>query len=146
MTNLRTPPVRKVPAHKVVPVHKVIVAQLLASVFIAAVSLLLSGTVTAYSVLLGALISALPNSYFAMHAFRYQGAGNADRVVRGFLQGELGKIVITIVLFALSFSLITNLNEPALILGFGVIHFTGIVASGVIIYSPPDNKTQGSSF
>ena len=130
MTNLRPP-----------PVYKVIVAQLAATIFIAAVSLLFSGSVIAYSVLLGGLISALPNSYFAFQAFKYQGARNADKVVKSFIKGELGKIGITIVLFALSFALITNLSELALILGFITTHFVGVMMSGLIGYSPTSNKT-----
>ena len=130
MTNLRPP-----------PVYKVIVAQLAATIFIAAVSLLFSGSVIAYSVLLGGLISALPNSYFAFQAFKYQGARNADKVVKSFIKGELGKIGITIVLFALSFTLITNLSELALILGFITTHFVGVMMSGLIGYSPTSNKT-----
>lgn len=130
MSNLKTP-----------PVYKVIIAQLAVTVFIAVISLLASGTVLAYSALLGGLISALPNSYFALHAYRYQGARNSQNVVKGFIRGELGKIIMTVVLFALSFTLITNLNELALILGFTLIHFTGVVMSGFISYSPSHNKT-----
>ena len=130
MSNLKTP-----------PVYKVIIAQLAVTVFIAVFSLLLSGIVLAYSALLGGLISAVPNSYFALHAFRYQGARNAQNVVKGFIRGELGKIIITVMLFALSFTLITSLNEIALLLGFTLTHFTGVVMSGFISYSPSTNKT-----
>ena len=130
MTNLKAP-----------PVYKVIVAQFAVTSFIAVISLLLSGTVLAYSALLGGLISALPNSYFALQAFKYRGASNAEKVVKGFIKGELGKIGITLVLFALSFTLITNLNELALILGFVTTHFVGVMASGLISYSPTENKT-----
>ena len=130
MTNLRPP-----------PVYKVIVAQLIATAFIATISLLFAGGVTAYSALLGGMISALPNSYFALQAFKFQGARNADKVVKSFIKGELGKIAITIVLFALSFTLITNLSELALILGFIATHFVGVMMSGLISYSPTSNKT-----
>jgi len=123
------------------PVYKVIVAQLIATAFIAAISLLFSGYVTACSALLGGLIRALPNSYFALQAFKYQGARNADKVVKSFIKGELGKIVITIVLFALSFTLITNLSELALILGFITTHFVGVMMSGLISYSPTNEKS-----
>ena len=128
MSNLKTP-----------PVYKVIIAQLAVTVFIAVISLLVSGTVLAYSALLGGLISALPNSYFALHAFRYQGARNSQKVVKSFVRGELGKIVITLMLFALCFTLITRLNELALILGFILIHFVGVVMSGFINYTPSGN-------
>ena len=130
MSNLKAP-----------PVYKVIIAQVAVTGFIAVISLLISGTVLAYSLLLGGLISALPNSYFAFHAYRFQGARNAQNVVKGFIRGELGKIIITVVLFALSFTLITSLNELALILGFTLIHFVGVVMSGFIGTSPSHNKT-----
>ena len=130
MSNLKTP-----------PVYKVTIAQLAATVFIAVISLLISGIILAYSVLLGGLISAVPNSYFAFHAYRYQGARNAQNVVKGFIRGELGKIIMTVVLFALSFTLITSLNELVLILGFTLIHFVGVIMSGFISYSPTQNKT-----
>lgn len=106
----------------------------------AAISLLFSGSIIAYSVLLGGLISALPNSYFALHAFKFRGARNADKIVKGFIRGELGKIVITVVLFAFAFALITSLNEGALIIGFVITHFVGVVMSGLINYSPTNNK------
>ena len=130
MSNLKAP-----------PVYKVIIAQVAVTGFIAVISLLISGTVLAYSLLLGGLISALPNSYFAFHAYRFQGARNAQNVVKGFIRGELGKIIITVVLFALCFTLITSLNELALILGFTLIHFVGVVMSGFIGTSLPHNKT-----
>lgn len=95
----------------------------------------------AYSALLGGLISALPNSFFAMQAFRYQGARNADRVVKSFMRGELGKIIITLMLFALSFALIANLSELALIIGFGATHFVGVMMSGLIDYRPSRNHS-----
>ena len=129
VTNLKAP-----------PVYKVIVAQLVATSFIALIFLFLSGSVVAY-LLLGGLISVFSNSYFAMQAFKYRGARNADKVVRSFIRGELGKIGITLVLFALSFTLITNLNELALILGFIATHFVGVMMSGLISYSPTGNKT-----
>lgn len=131
MTNLRPP-----------PVYKVIVAQLLATIFIASLLLLIfTSNVVAYSALMGGLISAVPNSYFAAQAFRYQGARNADKVVKSFVKGEIGKIGITIVLFALSFTLITNLNELSLILGFIAVHFVGVMMSGLISTSPTSGKT-----
>jgi ATP synthase protein I len=132
---------RSVSNLKAPPVYKVILAQLAMTGFISVISLLFLGATTAFSVLLGGLISALPNSYFALHAFKYSGARNADKIVRGFIRGELGKIVITVVLFALSFALITSLHELALILGFIATHFVGVMMSGLISYSPSSNKS-----
>ena len=130
MTNLRPP-----------SVYKVIVAQLVWTVSFSLVCLSIFGVVAGYSALLGGLISAVPNSYFALYAFKFQGARNADKVVKSFIRGELGKIVFTGVLFALSFTLVTSLDELALIAGFVSAHFVGVVMSGTIDYSPTRKNT-----
>ena len=44
-------------------------------------------------------------------------------------------------LFGLSFTLITNLSELALILGFITTHFVGVMMSGLISYSPTNEKS-----
>ncbi len=129
---------------KAPPIYKVIVAQLAITGFISIISLMFSGTTMAFSALLGGLISALPNSYFALHAFRYQGARNAEKIVKSFIRGELGKIIITVALFALSFALISSLHEIALILGFIVAHFVGVVMSGFINSRPFSNRSESS--
>ena len=130
MTNLRPP-----------SVYKVIVAQLIWTVSLSLGCLSIFGVVAGYSALLGGLISAVPNSYFALHAFKFQGARNADKVVKSFIRGELGKIVFTGVLFALSFTLVTSLDELALIAGFVATHFVGEVMTGIIDYSPTRKNT-----
>ncbi len=130
MTNIRPP-----------SVYKVIVAQLVWTVSLSLVCLSIFGVVAGYSALLGGLISAVPNSYFALHAFKFQGARNADKVVKSFIRGELGKIVFTGVLFALSFTLVTSLDELALIVGFVAAHFVGVVMSGIIDFSPTRKNT-----
>ena len=130
MTNLKPP-----------SIYRVIVAQLACTFLLSIAGLMAFEVVFGYSALLGGLISALPNSYFALHAFKYQGAQNADKVVKGFIRGELGKIVFTGMLFALSFTLVTSLNEFALIIGFITTHFVGVVMSGFICYSPTRKNT-----
>jgi len=115
--------------------------QFVATVVIAAILLVLTNSMVAYSVLIGGLVSAISNCYFAVQAFRYNGARNANKVVKSFMKGELGKIVITIVLFALTFTLITNIIEIALIMGFITIHFIGIMMSGLINQSPTRTNT-----
>jgi|TARA_B110000908_G_C10187862_1_gene418941 ATP synthase protein I len=125
VTNLKPP-----------PVYKVIAAQFAASVLIATVSLLLLGFVTAYSALIGGIISTLSNSFFASQAFRYSGARNAKKIVQSFMAGEIGKLIIVIGLFALSFGLITNLNAYGLILSFIVVQFVGVIGSVRLNYKP----------
>ncbi len=113
--------------------YKVILAQLIAPALLAATFLWTTDAAIARSVLAGGLISALSNSYFAVQAFRYQGADNADKVVRSFLKGEIGKIVIAVLLFALSFNFLKSLNVVALFSGFLFAHLVGISATGWMI-------------
>ena len=53
-------------------VYKVIVAQLVWTVSLSLVCLSIFGVVAGYSALLGGLISAVPNSYFALHALNFR--------------------------------------------------------------------------
>jgi ATP synthase protein I len=114
----------------------VIVVQLVATVLIAAIFLFISNEVAAYSILIGGCISAISNHFFAIQAFRYRGARNAEKVVQSFMKGEAGKIIITLLLFALTFILISAINEVAVIGGFFAAQFVGIMMSGMINYSP----------
>jgi ATP synthase protein I len=129
MSNLKPP-----------PVHRIIVAQLVVTALMALTFLVFSNVVAAYSILIGGLVSALPNAYFAVQAFRYRGARNADKVVKSFRKGYFGKLGITIILFALTFTLVTTINEIALISGFVVVQFCGTMMSGLINYSPNSNN------
>ncbi len=110
--------------------YKVILAQLIGPALLAVTFLWTTDAVVARSVLAGGLISALSNGYFAVQAFRYQGAENADEVVRSFLKGEIGKIVISILLFALSFNFLEDLNVVALFSGFLFAHLIGMWVAG----------------
>jgi len=116
--------------------YKVILAQLIGPALLAATFLWTTNAAVAISVLAGGLISALSNSYFAVQAFRHQGADNADKVVRSFLKGELGKIVIAVLLFALSFNFLEDLNVVALFSGFLFAHLVGISVTGWMIRGP----------
>ena len=113
--------------------YKVILAQLIGPALLAATFLWTTDAAIARSVIAGGLISAVSNGYFVVRAFRYQGAENADKIVRSFLRGEIGKIVIAILLFALSFNFLEDLNVAALFSGFLFAHLIGISASSRMI-------------
>lgn len=117
-------------------VYKVIVAQMAASLIIAVVFLVFSGVIAAYSGLLGGFISGLANSFFASQAFKYTGASNAKKIVQSFLTGEIGKFIIVIGLFALSFGLITTLNAYVMMFTFVAAQIVGVIASARMSYSP----------
>ncbi len=112
---------------KAPPVRKVIAAQILTAVFLGALGLAALGWVSAYSLLTGGLISAIPNAYFANKAFRYRGARAAQKIVRELYTGEAVKLLMTGAGFALSFAFIEPLNVAALFSGFILVHVTGIL-------------------
>lgn len=117
---------------KAPPIYKVIVIQFFVSVITALVTLVLLGTVAAYSVLLGGLISTVPNGYFARKAFQYRGARNTSHIVKSFYAGQSGKMALTAVMFALVFAGIKPLNELAVIISFIVTIVAGLVATAYV--------------
>jgi ATP synthase protein I len=81
-------------------------------------ALLLVSEIAAHSVLLGGLLFIGPNAYFTVYAFRYSAADSADRVARSFYWGQFGKIVLTIVGFAVVLRLVQPLHMPALMAAY----------------------------
>lgn len=106
------------------PAFPVLLAQLIVLLLAAVVVWQWLGDIAGYSALLGGLIAWLPNMYFALKAFRFSGARAAREIVRSFYAGEAGKLVLTFVLFALTFAGVKPLVAPAL---FGVYLLTLMV-------------------
>lgn len=123
--DVRTP--NRLPFHRL-PVFPVLVAQLL--VFLAASGLLWSySALLGYSALCGGVIAWLPTVYFAHKAFRFSGARAARNIIRSFYAGEAGKLILTAVLFALTFIAVKPVSAPAV---FGVF----ILTQGVGWFAP----------
>jgi ATP synthase protein I len=91
-------------------------------------SLLVMGRILAYSVLLGGLISLIPNAWFASLVFRHSGARAMGAVVRSAYLGELMKLVMIGAGFGLVFVLVDPLHVPGLFTGFVLVHMAGLVA------------------
>ena len=102
------------------PFLKIYASQTIVLVVIAAGLLFVNSTM-AYSVLLGGLISIVPNTYFAILAFRYSGARAANNVAKSLYFGEVGKFVLTATLFACVFVLVRPLAAAALFAAFIVM-------------------------
>jgi len=120
----RTP--KRLPFHHQ-PAFRLLLVQLAVASCAAVVLFCFVGKVAGYSGLLGGLIAWLPNLYFSFKAFRYRGAHAAQDIVRSFYSGEAGKLILTAVLFALTFAGVKPLSAPAL---FGVYLFTLLVNAG----------------
>ncbi len=101
-------------AYKVLCVIAVVVAA------IALVLLLVKGPVAAYSALLGGIACLLPNLLFARFAFRHSAANSASLVMRWFYIGEAVKIIVTVMIFALSLTRLEELNLAAMMITYVV--------------------------
>ena len=119
--DVRTP--NRMPFHRLA-VFPVLLVQLLVLLLLALVLWQWQGAVAGYSGLCGGLIAWLPNLYFAHKAFRFSGARAAQAIVRSFYAGEAGKLVLTAVLFALTFAGVKPLEPLAV---FGVFVLTQLV-------------------
>lgn len=95
---------------------------------LAIASLFLWGRVSAGSLLLGGLISILPNAYYAHKVFRHRGAQAMTRMVSAIYMGELIKLALMGAGFALAFKYVRPLNAIALFAGFVLVHAAGIAA------------------
>lgn len=69
--------------------------------------------VVAKSLLIGGLISVLPNAYFARQVFKYAGAAYAREVNQSFYRAEAGKFIATVGLFAATFAMVRPLSAVA---------------------------------
>ncbi|CUS47828.1 MAG: F-type H+-transporting ATPase subunit AtpI [Idiomarinaceae bacterium HL-53] len=91
-----------------IAVH-VLKVQLVAALVLIAIMYLIYGVSGVLTAAAGACIGLIPNIVFARYAFRYGGARSASNVVQSFYAGEALKMVLTVVLFTISFVI---LNGP----------------------------------
>jgi ATP synthase protein I len=121
MTTISLPPVKRVALYQLaflLPVGGV---------------LLVWSSVLAYSVLIGGLIQICPQAWFTRQAFRYAGARKVQSIVRAMYWGETGKIVLTTVLFTVSFMMIKPLYVSALFASFVVMILVQYLAVMVLL-------------
>jgi len=112
---------------KAPPIYKIIASQFIAVGVIATVGYATLGWTSAYSLLLGGLICAVPNAYFTSKAFQYRGARAAQKIVRAFYTGEAIKLLLMCAGFALTFKYVRPLNPAELFTGFVVTYFAGLL-------------------
>lgn len=76
------------------------------------------GPVSAYSALLGGLIAVLPNAFLALRLSLPRRDPGAAALLRAAYIGELGKVMLTVLLFGLVFTTVRPLAAGALFAGF----------------------------
>lgn len=100
---------------RVVPLT--LLAQAALSIGLAALLGLWVSGVAAWSALLGGLAAVVPNGFLAAR-LAVPGAGDAKAVMRSAWLGEIGKLLLTAVLFGMIFALIRPLAAWAVFGGF----------------------------
>ena len=106
----------KVPFHRQ-PMFRVIVLQAVMAVLAGLLFGVTQGWSAAYSAWLGGVTAVLPNMYFTYKAFQYFGARSIGAIVQSFWAGEMGKLILTAVLFAVLFLGVKPLNVLAVFVG-----------------------------
>lgn len=99
------------------PVRRILIGQSVLIALMGIVSLAFNLNVALSSVL-GGLVCLLPNLYFAWRLFSVKGARSSREIAKAFYKGEAGKLLLTVLLFALVFSQIKPLSVVALFSGF----------------------------
>lgn len=112
---------------KAPPVNQAIAIQLVLLTIISVLALLLTGWINAYSLLLGGLISAIPNAWFTRRFFRHRGASKTREIMRDFYTGKFVSLVLTGAGFILAFIYVESLNILALFSGFILTHIAGLL-------------------
>jgi len=109
-------------AQVVSAIRKILTAQLVLGIVTGIAAWLLFDAVAGYSAALGGAICVIPNVYLAARMMAATPSGEASRMLKATWFGEIGKIVITAVLFTAVFVGVRPVNHAAVIVGFIVAH------------------------
>lgn len=104
----------------------VLLAQLLVSMIVAAAFAVWQGQVAAVSALLGGAVAVIPNAFLAARLMTPAAGGNASSLLRAAWIGEIGKLVLTVVLFAAVFASVRPLSALAV--------FGGFIAAQLVVF------------
>ncbi len=99
-------------------ISKVLLAQLGLSVVLAMLFWGVSGRVAGYSALLGGLTCVIPNAFLALRLVVPRRESGAVGLVRAAYIGELGKLVLTVLMFGAVFVLVRPLEAWPLFAAF----------------------------
>ena len=109
---------------------RVLAGQIGTGMVLAAVLWGFYGHVAGYSALLGSLACAVPNAFLALRLVVPRRDPGARALMRAAYIGELGKLVLTVLIFGIVFVLVRPLAVAALFAGFiaaQLVTFAGLV-------------------
>ncbi len=79
--------------------YQLVLLQLVCVLILAMFALVIRSTNSGFSVLMGGLAYGLPNLVFVWRVFRYTGAQQMGLFVMAFFVGEMGKLILSAILF-----------------------------------------------
>ena len=100
---------------------RILIYQLVATVVLASIIWLFAGKVAGYSSVLGGLICLVPNIFLGTRLMLSN--RNVSGILRATYLGELGKVILTTLMFGLVFFKVKPLNALYLFLSFMVVQF-----------------------
>lgn len=99
--------------------------QLVVAFVVALISWPFSNLRVSYSILLGGLVCVVPSLYFAYKFFSVTGALAAQKIARTFFRAEIGKLLLTGLLFVVVFTFLP-VDVAPFFGGFVVALITGV--------------------
>jgi ATP synthase protein I len=97
---------------------KVLLAQAAASLSLAGILAIWQGEVVAVSILLGGAVAVIPNAFLAARLMTPKAGQSAKAMLKAAWLGEIGKLVLTALLFGAVFALVRPLSALAVFGGF----------------------------
>ena len=122
---------------------KLLVVQAGVGVVLALIAWGVGGHVAGYSAWLGSLVTVLPNAFLALRLAVPRRDPGAQALVRAAYIGELGKLALTVLFFALVFTLVRPLSAAALFAGF--IATQMVTLTGLLMQSGQQQETSDSN-
>jgi ATP synthase protein I len=102
--------------------------QLFVAAMFVVLAMIYSGRSGAESAILGTFLYIIPNALYVRKIFHHQGARSAKKIVKGFYKAESLKFALSVVLFAVVFSMF-NINP--------LIFFGAYVGMQMLIWFAP---------
>lgn len=87
----------------------------------------------ALAVVVGSLVAIIPNAYFALQSFRHKADVDPVKAFAAMYRGETGKLVLVMVLCALSFRYIDFHNPLLFFVALFVMLIVQAIASAIVI-------------
>ncbi len=126
-------------------IKKIVFLQFVMSIFAGLLGLFFSQSV-AVSVFAGAIIASLGNSYFAWKVFYKARSAAKDaqpaQILSTYYGAEVGKIILTVMLFVTAFNAIKQLNVIALMCAYLFITMIPMLVSFFINTDEADANTN----